>query len=317
MPFQDVEEISAEPIRTPSAVEKVLRKIFIEDWTLKLLSLAITLVLWLVVASQNEPVSAHLNVQLNFVRPQSLEISNDPPKFVDVTVTGSRTKLDNLSPLDLVATIDLTDQRAGERMVRLSDKIHLTLPSGLRIERYFPSAIPIRLEPIVQREIELEPRVDGKPAEGYEVYGVIPNQKTVVVRGPASKLNQLNKAPTETVWLGGQSETFTASNVAIDIPDPKIDLLSPAVNIRVEIGEQRAEKTFTDVPVSAPAGSRVAPNKATVTITGPKLLVEALKKEEIKIAVNAASEPVLELPATLVGKLTLKSTIPSRFSQQK
>lgn len=317
MPFQDVEEISAEPIRTPSAVEKVLRKIFIEDWTLKLLSLAITLVLWLVVASQNEPVSAHLNVQLNFVRPQSLEISNDPPKFVDVTVTGSRTKLDNLSPLDLVATIDLTDQRAGERMVRLSDKIHLTLPSGLRIERYFPSAIPIRLEPIIQREIELEPRVDGKPAEGYEVYGVIPNQKTVVVRGPASKLNQLNKAPTETVWLGGQSETFTASNVAIDIPDPKIDLLSPAVNIRVEIGEQRAEKTFTDVSVSAPAGSRVAPNKATVTITGPKLLVEALKKEEIKIAVNAASEPVLELPATLVGKLTLKSTIPSRFSQQK
>lgn len=317
MPFQDVEEISAEPLRTPSAVEKLLRKIFIEDWTLKLLSLAITLVLWLVVASQNEPVSAHLNVQLNFVRPQSLEISNDPPKFVDVTVTGSRSKLDNLSPLDLVATIDLTDQRAGERMVRLSDKLHLSLPSGLKVERYFPAAIPVRLEAIIEREIELEPRVDGKPADGYEVYSITPSQKTVVVRGPASKLDQLKKAPTETVWLGGQSETFMATNVAIDIPDPKVDLVSQTVNIRVEIGEQRAEKTFTDVPVSAAGGSRVAPNKATVTITGPQHLVEALKKEEIKIVLNAASEPVLELPTSLVGKLTLKSTVPSKFSQPK
>ena len=317
MPFQDVEEISAEPIRTPSAVEKLLRKIFVEDWTLKLLSLAITLVLWLVVASQNEPVSAHLNVQLNFVRPQSLEISNDPPKFVDVTVTGSRTKLDNLSPLDLVATIDLTDQRAGERMVRLSDKLHLSLPAGLKIERYFPSAIPVRLEAIIEREIELEPRVDGKPADGYEIYGVIPSQRAVVVRGPASKLNQLHKAPTETVWLGGQSESFTANSVAIDIPDPKIDLLTSTVNIRVEIGEQRGDKTFTDVPVSAAGGSRAAPNKATVTITGPRHLVEALKKEEIKIVLNAGSEPVLELPSPLVGKLTLKSTVPSKFNQSK
>ncbi len=317
MPFQDVEEIAAEPIRTPSAVEKVLRRIFIEDWSLKLLSLAITLVLWLVVASQNEPVSAHVNVQLNFVRPQSLEISNDPPKFVDVTVTGSRSKLDNLSPLDLVATIDLTDQRAGERMIRLSDKIQLSLPAGLKTERYFPAAISIRLEQIVDREIQLEPRIDGKPADGYEVYSITPSQNTVILRGPASKLNQINKAPTETVWLAGQKETFTATNVAIDIPDPKIDLLSPSVNVRIEVGENRVEKTFTDVPVSAPAGTRVQPGKATVTIVGPKNLVEAVRKEDIKLVLNASSDPALDLPPWLVGKVTLKSTVPSKFIQPK
>ena len=40
---------------------------------------------------QNEPVTAHVNVQLNFIRPQSLEISNDPPRTVDVMLTGSET----------------------------------------------------------------------------------------------------------------------------------------------------------------------------------------------------------------------------------
>ena len=317
MPFQDVEEISAEPVRTPSAVEKVLRKIFVEDWSLKLLSLGITLVLWLLVTSQNEPVSAHVNVQLNFVRPQLLEISNDPPKFVDVEVTGSRRKLDDLSPLDLVATIDLTDQRAGERVIRLADKARLTLPQGLKVDRFVPSAIPIRLEAITDREIQIEPKVEGHPADGYEIYRITPSQTKVIVRGPVSKIGELDKAPTETVWLSGQKETFTANNVAIDIPDPKIDLVTPAVDIRIDIGEQRIERTFTDVPVSADGRSRVEPARATVTLQGPQRLLEALKKEEIKIVLNDAAEPVLQLPATIVGRVTLKATVPPKFNRSK
>src|SRR5688500_19933739 len=99
MPFQDVDEIdettAPPPALAPSRLDKLLRRIFIEDWSLKLLSLAIAVVLWLVVTGQNEPVTAHLNVQLNFIRPQSLEISNDPPRTVDVMLTGSRNKLED------------------------------------------------------------------------------------------------------------------------------------------------------------------------------------------------------------------------------
>jgi len=137
MPFQDIDEVStSEPKRAPSSVEKLLRRIFVEDWNLKLLSLAITMVLWLVVTGQNEPVTAHVNVQLNFIRPQALEISNDPPKTVDVMLTGSRNKLDDLSSLDLVATVDISDQRAGERVLRLADKAVISLPQGVKIDGF-------------------------------------------------------------------------------------------------------------------------------------------------------------------------------------
>ena len=104
MPFQDLEDDDVAPDlgRAPSRVEKWLRRIFLEDWSLKILSLAIAIVLWLVVTGQNEPVTAHVNVQLNFIRPQMLEISNDPPRTVDVMLTGSRNKLDDLTALDLV-----------------------------------------------------------------------------------------------------------------------------------------------------------------------------------------------------------------------
>src|SRR6476619_719140 len=212
MPFQDEDEVTTSgPRPAPNRVEKLLRRIFVEDWSLKLLSLAIAISLWLLVTGQNQPVTAHVNVQLNFIRPQALEISNDPPRTVDVTLTGSRNKLDDLTSLDLVATVDVSDQRAGERVLRLADKAQITLPQGIKIDGFQPSAIPIRLEEIVERQVPIEPKLEGKPDDGFEVYSTYPNKSSVVVRGPASRVNALQKVPTESVWLGGHHESFTAS----------------------------------------------------------------------------------------------------------
>src|SRR5258705_12835017 len=121
MPFQDIEEVSTpDRPRAPSGLEKVFHKLFIEDWSLKLLALAITLLLWLAVTEVNKPVTIHRAAQLSYIRPERLEISNDPTKTVDVSLTGSRDKLESISKLDLVATVDLSDQIEGQRVVRLS-----------------------------------------------------------------------------------------------------------------------------------------------------------------------------------------------------
>src|SRR3569832_1669159 len=173
MPFQDEDEVTTpDPRRAPNRVAKLLRRIFIEDWSLKLLSLAIAIVLWLLVTGQNQPVTAHVNVQLNFIRPQSLEICNDPPRTVDVMLTGSRNKLDDLTSLDLVATVDISDQREGERILRLADKAQITLPQGIKVDAFQPSAIPIRLEVIVERQVAVEPKSGGGPAGGGEAGAV-------------------------------------------------------------------------------------------------------------------------------------------------
>jgi YbbR domain-containing protein len=315
MPFQDVDEI-AEPVDStpsaPSRVEKLVRRIFLEDWSLKLLSLAIALVLWLVVTGQNQPVTAHVNVQLNFIRPTSLEISNDPPRTVDVMLTGSRNKLDDLTTLDLVATVDISDQRAGERVLRLADKAELQLPQGVKVDGYQPSAIPVRLEPIVERQVVVEPKLEGKPVDGYEVYGVRPSKGSVVLRGPESRVLAVEKVITEGIWLGGRKESFTAPNVAIDVADPKIDLVDPVVSVSVEIGERRVEKTFSGVLTSSTNGGRVQPASVSVTLLGPASMVETLKPEEIRIVFDG-NESHVELPQALNGKVTLKSMQPGRI----
>jgi YbbR domain-containing protein len=242
MPFQDIEETEVVAVpRTPTPVERWLRKLFLEDWNLKLLALAITVVLWLAVTGQNKPVTMRVSgVQLDFLRPDGLEISNDPPGRIDVILNGSPDKLDRIGPRDLVATVDLSDQKAGERIVRLSlDRVKMELQEDVKIQGFHPSTIPIRLEPVIEVAIDVEVKFEGKLPVGFELAGVSVSPAKVRLRGPADRVNALHKAMTETVWLEGKRETFNLSNVAINIPDPKIDVLDPAVDIRVEVVEKK------------------------------------------------------------------------------
>lgn len=240
MPFQDLEETT--PVaRAPSSIERWLQNIFLDDWSLKLTALAITVVLWLAVTGQNQPQDVRVSgVQLNFVRPEGLEISNEPPGTLEVILTGSLEKLDRIKPRDLVATVDLRDQKAGERVVRLSlDRVKMDLREDVKIKGFQPATIPIRLEPIIEVSVNVEVKLEGKLPEGYEVVAVSANPSKIRLRGPSDRVNALHKAVTETVWLDDKRETFDLSHVEINIPDPKIDILDPAVDIHVEIADKK------------------------------------------------------------------------------
>ena len=239
MPFQDEEDEVATPVRrTPTSFERWVRKLLFEDWGLKLLAVAVTVVLWMAVTGQNKPITQRSVVQLSFLRPEGMEISNDLPEGVEVTLKGSPAKLDELGPR-LLATIDVTDQKPGERVVRLMDRVQMTLPSGISIQGFRPATLSIRLEPIVEEQRDVEVKFEGKLAEGYEVAGFTTSPARVRLRGPSDRIKTLQKATTESVSLDGRQESFSLPNVAISIADPKIDILDPTVDIHVNITEKK------------------------------------------------------------------------------
>lgn len=241
MPYQDTEDTEIPPVpRIRTAPERLLRKLFIEDWGLKVLALTITVALWLGVTGQNKPVTLRVaGVQLNFLQPDGLEISNDPPGTVDVILSGSKDKLDRIGPRDLIANVDLSDQKAGERAIKLTlDRVKVDLQEDVKIQGFHPATVPIRLEPVVEAAMEVEVKFEGKLPEGYELTAVSVNPATIRMRGPADRISALRKAVTETVWLDGKRESFNVSHVQINLADPKIDILDPAVDIHVDIAEK-------------------------------------------------------------------------------
>lgn len=325
MAFRETDERPSGLAQLPREAKTWLHELFLEDWTLKLLALAITLGLWYGVTGQRTPQTIRLpRIPLDFQLPNDMEISNDPRREVDIVVTGSAHVLDQIKMRDLIARVDVRDYKPGERFVQLSPRIKLDLPSGVRIEKIEPSTVQLWLEPRVEREVDVEVRREGVPADGYELRGMTVTPSKIKVRGPASHVSALQKAVTETIPLEGRKESFTIMQAAIDISDPKIDVIEPVVNVTVEIGEQRVEKSFAGVNVTVrdQPEAQARPQSAGITLYGPKSLLDQLRADQLKIILiegeDGAITPQIELPPEFQNRgIELRSTKPAGFSITK
>jgi YbbR domain-containing protein len=319
MPFQDIDETETlEEPRSPGTLERWARRVFVEELGLKLLALAITLVIWFAVTSENTPVTFMAAVQLNLLLPANLEVSNDPPRSINVLLNGSKMKLGDINSLDLVATVDLSDFKPGERVLLLtSQRVSMTLPEGVRIESFEPSSIPLRLEPRIERQLPVEVRVDGQPADGYEVYSTTSTPAAIKVQGPASHVSALEKAQTETVSVEKRTDSFKVEQVLIDIGSQKVEAVDRFVEVQIEIGEKRIERQFDNVQVQSVSGIPILPTVATVTLLGPVRAIEQLRTEDILVLVDkpstGESNPQLRLPSHLQQQIKLVSIKPALF----
>ena len=250
MPYQDIEDINvAAPKRPPTTFGRWLRRLFVDDWGIKLLALGITLVLWMAVADLNKPRTIRTAVQLNFIRPNNLDISNEPPRTIDVELTGSRERLNNMKLFDLVATLDISDNPAGERVIRLNNEtVHMDLPDGVRIDSFKPTTIQVRLEPNLERQLPVEIKLEGQPAAGFALVSSTAQPNVITVRGPSSMVGSLQQAPTNRISIEGRKRNFTALGVAIAISDSRIEVVNPLVDVTIEIAEK---KSSTNPPLSS------------------------------------------------------------------
>jgi YbbR domain-containing protein len=300
-----------------------LRALLLEDWGLKLLALAITVGLWYAVTAQRAPAtSRQRGVPLEFLLPENMEVGNDPVSEVDLTLEGSLSKLGEINDRNLVARVNVSDLKAGDRVVRLNDKnVMMDLPSGVRVVDIAPRSVTLRLEPVVEREVPVEFRFDGTLPEGFHVTGVRINPASVHIRGPESHVRSIDRAYTETISLEGQRESLTLPQLAIDIPDRKVTPLESTVSVRVEIAEQQVERRFDGVLVRSAAGGQARPESVSLVLRGPRSIVEALKQEELRVLVDVGPEgsvaPRLVLPRVAEGRVELLSVSPSQFTLER
>ncbi len=93
---------------------------------LKVLAITLASVLWFTVAGEHV-VERSLRVPLAVRNlPTHLEIVGDLPDSVDVRVRGSSAQLSRLDPGDVVAMLDLSSDRTGQRLFHLrSDEVRV------------------------------------------------------------------------------------------------------------------------------------------------------------------------------------------------
>ncbi|WP_352431354.1 CdaR family protein [Pyrinomonas sp.] len=297
------------------AVRRWTHALLFDDWALKALALAIALALWFAVAGQRTPATIRLRgVPLVFLLPENVEIGNAPRDEIEVTLRGTKGALDALNVRNLVATVDLHGYELGERVLVLTpERISMELPDGVSIEDIEPDRLPLRLERRVEREVAVEPHIEGTLPDGYEIrrIQVIPDR--VKIRGPESHVEALQKVTTESILLSGRQASFTVPQATINISDAKVVALEPSVAVRIEIAEQAEEKKLSNVVVESD-GARPAAPRATVVVRGPRSVIESLRAEDLTLRLERSEDgtvrPRLGGPADAVRQLEILSVSP-------
>lgn len=288
-------------------LRRLIRRVFYDDWLIKVFALLITLALWFGVTGLRAPITTRLNnVTLKSRVSNDLEITNTPVSEVDLVVTGDKRKIDQINSENLVVSFDLTDAQAGEQLVQLTpENVNVELPTGVRLEELQPNKIAVKLENVLEREVPVKPELEGSVAEGYEIYSVVPLPQRVRVRGPQSFVRSLDSVSTEEISVENQQADFNIQQVALEVVNPKITLLDAVVDVVIKIGERRIERLFI-VPVESESGGK----SATVVLYGARSLLNNLRQENLSVQMlrnESGSESLqLVLPAEIQGQVEIR-----------
>ena len=192
---------------------------------LKFLSTLVALLLWLVVAGERV-VERVMRAPVEFQNlPAGLELVGSPPDTVDVRLRGSSGALSRMASGDMSAVLDLATARPGRRLFHITQS-QVSVPYGLEIVQVAPSTVTMEFEVSGIRRVPVEPDIDGRPANGYEVTKVTSEPEMVEVAGPESALKQLQSATTEPVSVIDQTRSVREV-VTIGVRDSSLRLRSP------------------------------------------------------------------------------------------
>lgn len=192
---------------------------------LKFLSTLVAGLLWLLVAGERV-VERVMRAPVEFQNlPAGLELVGDPPDTVDVRLRGSSGALSRLTAADMSAVLDLSTARPGRRLFHITQN-QVNVPYGIDIVQVGPSTLTIEFELSGIRRVKVEPDVDGRPADGFEVTAIRSDPEEVEVAGPETALRRLQAAITEPVSISNQTRTVREV-VTIGVPNSTLRLRTP------------------------------------------------------------------------------------------
>lgn len=284
---------------------------------LKLLSVAVASLLWLVVAGDPD-VERTLRVGLELQRmPANLELVGTVPESVAVRVRGPAGQLSGLGASDLAVVLDLDAVREGRRTFVLTAG-QVTAPTGIAVVTVTPATLPLTFEPTASKMVPVRAEIEGTPVPGHSVANVSVTPSQVRVEGPASAVARLTEVVTSPVSVE-QSTSLVREAAALDLVDAGIRVAGATTAVvTVTIAADTAERTIGGVPIAlrgpAPPGAMLVPAMASVTVQGAGPVVSALAAGDILLFVDVSSgsedAPTFKVQAEASTRFVVRSIDP-------
>ena len=183
------------------------RELILKNTWLKLVSLFLAFVLWMLVFQGDEFVDQSFEAPVRIVPGPSSIVMAQTVLMVKVDIEGTPLLFRRLLPSDIVVRIPLASEEEGNLSIDITPE-HLGLPRELRIASISPPTVSVTVEPKERKRVPILNVIKGDPAAGFRVGSVRKQPSTVEVEGARSEVPAIEGVPMRPVDISGRSERF-------------------------------------------------------------------------------------------------------------
>lgn len=305
---------------------------------LKIMSVAVAVVVWLIVVNIDNPVGTNYytltNVEL--INKEYVESSDTIGKMcmpeekqdsIRIAITTNKKIRDKIKVSDITATADLQqavslDTNPVMVPITVTCSVPGVTPNDIKVT---PQNLSVNLDEKETQEFVVNvSRGDTKPGKDYEVGSLTANPEKVRITGPKSLVNKIDKV-NATISLDGNTQDFT-QDVNLTIIDKNQEALSDSEmnSLRIENNAKvsvtaRLWKIRQGVGISAgyvgsPASGyqvgTVTTVPDTISVAGSTEGLETLNQNDNTITIPADSIDISGESRDVERKISLKDLLP-------
>lgn len=219
---------------------------------LKLIAIAIAIVLWLYVGTQQDPLAQHTyEVQLEMENLPVDKTASLSEETVKVRVMGRQDRLNALSGSDFKASVDLSDVEEGEHAL----PVQVTLPNEVYFARTNPSMVNVQVDALQGSEMSVEINTTGTLPDGVTLEDMsVEPQKVFVTSDDAALLAEVDSVGVSVDLASIYDDSKQNVDVQFydivgnPINDERLQALPAQVSLSIKTSQSDTEKT---VPIQA------------------------------------------------------------------
>jgi len=264
-----------------------LPKIIVHDILRKLVALFFAIILWLAIHHQLRDTQKFSRIPVVLVYDTGKLVITSKPILIDVTLLGSKNRLDSINANDITIEIPMPEVADGVH----SCEIRIT-PNEVKAPTFTSVADFKYITRIVQfdkiihkKDIPISVKYDGKLDDGYKLRTkIIPETTTII--GPSKFVENIHELITEPIILDQSITKNFKMHLKIknNYLREGVSTSEKEVVVEVIISKTSDEKIFYDLPInkleSETGELEIASTipAISVTVQGPVTSLEKLEK---------------------------------------
>ncbi len=266
-----------------------LTQVFAKDWILKVISLVLAVVLWSFVGGEDR-VDKNVMIPLEIINlPRDLVISNQFKKEIEVSVSGPRSLIMEMSRRSEPRQVDLSSATPGTMVIE-NDAKKVPVPRGITVQRVQPSSIILSLDKLIQKQFPVTAKKVGRVAKGYYVKSLKTDPDVITITGPQTTLSQFDELFTKVINLNEVKES-SQLQVPLELDPAIVELIGEtSVTADLVVRLKTKTKTFESLKVDVELDGikrKVLPDSVRVTANIPELLLNKKNDPKLLFSITA------------------------------